>query len=325
MKRSEALVLAGDIGATKTDLGLFSCSRPSLPPTAVVTTTFASRGADGILKKTREFMAREKASGRVVTGCFGVAGPVSGGRVRAVNLGLELEENQLAADLGVPAITLVNDLYATAYALARYGDDGVEILQEGEPSRPAGVAGVLAPGTGLGMALIQKTSPPLIFASEGGHCDFAPRNPVELELWQWLGKCFGHVSRERLLSGPGLCNIYRWLKGLSPESGCRESAAMVVAAAQVGEDKALRALDIFTGIMGAVAGDLALLGLTAAGIYLAGGMPPRVLPFLRRELFLAAFRGKGRLSGWLEQVPVKLVLNPRTALFGAALIARDGI
>ena len=322
MSGADYLVLAGDVGGTKTDLGLFSGSENSLPE-AVATTSFASCDVSGMVRKIREFLEREGGVGRVAGGCFGVAGPVSDGRVKAVNLGLELEEKSLARELGVARITLVNDLYATAYALALSGDEEVEVLQAGEPA--IGMSGVLAPGTGLGMALMQGGDSPRIIASEGGHSDYAPRTPDELALWQWLRPVFGHVSRERLLSGPGLANIYRWLKGQAPDYGRGESAAIVVEAAQSGEEKAFQAIDIFTGIMGAVAGDLALFGLTAAGIYLAGGMPPRIRPFLRREVFLAAFRDKGRLAGWLEKIPVKLVLNPHTALTGAALIARSGL
>jgi len=324
MTASGSLVLAGDIGATKTDLGLYAAdSRGSLK--LLADTIFASCDAAAMVERVREFLAREGAGGEVVAGCFGVAGPVSGGRVRAVNLGLELEEGWLARALGLSTMTLVNDLYATAYALAVAEEpDEIEILQPGAAACGNGMGGVLAPGTGLGMALMQRMAkhrPPGIIASEGGHCNFAPRTADEAALWGWLRGCFGHVSRERLLSGPGLYNIYRWLKGQDPEPGCRQNAALVLTGARAGEEEALRALEIFTGIMGAVAGDLALFGLTEAGLYLAGGMPSRILPFLPREVFLEAFRDKGRLSGWLERVPVKLVLNPRTALAGAARIA----
>lgn len=316
----EALYLAADIGATKTNLGLFRLL--SGRPEKLALVNFASCDAENLQVRINDFLQREKVTGLLRGGCIGVAGPVFRGRVEATNLGLKLDEEILGRSIGCPRLQLVNDLYATAASLTILGPEKLECLQTG-----AGLQGqpraILAPGTGLGMALIvDSATKTMILPSEGGHADFAPRSEEEVELWGFLQRKYGRVSRERLLSGPGLVNIFNWCQHVaSGRETTDDNPAGVVAAASAEDPVAVRALDMFISIMGAVAGDLALTGMAAGGVYLAGGIPARIAARLRAGFFLEAFAAKGRMSSWLEQVPVYLVLDAEAALYGAAWLA----
>ncbi|MBN2810071.1 MAG: glucokinase [Deltaproteobacteria bacterium] len=320
------LVLAGDIGATKTNLGLFREGSQGLARVSFC--NFASCGEKDFVRQTKAFLVREKAETKLMSVCFGVAGPVCDGSVEATNLGLKLNEKELQREFACARLSLVNDLFATAAAIALLQENNLAVLQEGEAflGRSA-TSVVLAPGTGLGMAFMIGGEDQLrILASEGGHADFAPRNEDEIELWRYLKRRFGRVSRERLLSGPGLLNIYDWLRQ-RPENkkevalaAVQTSAAQIVAAAAV-DYLAGKALATFVALLGSVAGDLAMTGLAAGGLYLAGGIPVRIIDHLRHERFLAAFHDKGRMVSWLKKVPVKVVLDPEAALLGAARIA----
>lgn len=324
------LVLAGDIGATKTNLGLFLHGAKG--PERVSFCSFSScRGAE-FVQRVKAFLLEWKASQNLAAICFGVAGPVRNGYVEATNLGLKLGEKELQKELDCSCLVLVNDLFATAAAIPLLYESELAVLQPGDFLKdPCATAAVLAPGTGLGMAFLLDPVKPHIIASEGGHADFAPRSEDEVELWRYLKLRFGRVSRERLLSGPGLLNIYDWLRDKAasnisvPESSQHTSsklnAATVVAAAEDGETLALKALEIFATLLGSVAGDLVLTGMTTGGIYLAGGIPAKILGYLEQDRFLAAFRDKGRMAPWMERIPVKVVLNPEAALSGAARIA----
>lgn len=314
------LFLAADIGATKTNLGLFRSLGGRPDKLAIV--KFPSCDAAELKTRINEFLQREKAAGLLRGGCIGVAGPVFKGRVDATNLGLKLDEETLGRSIGCPRLQLVNDLYATAASLAILAPEKLECLQTGVGMKGQPRA-ILAPGTGLGMALVvDSASKTMILPSEGGHADFAPRTDEEIELWSFLKPKYGRVSRERLLSGPGLLNIFSWCNYVAGEQKTRVAdPAGVVTAAAAGDPAAGRALRIFTSIMGAVAGDLALTGMAAGGVYLAGGIPARIAAELRNGLFLNAFAAKGRMSSWLEEVPVYLVLDSEAALYGAAWLA----
>ncbi|NPA24471.1 MAG: glucokinase [Deltaproteobacteria bacterium] len=321
MEESPFLILAGDIGATKTDLGLYRCDESfAVSARPLARCHFPSCNAPELLSRIREFLQQEISGEPPAAVCLGVAGPVSEGRVTAINLGLELDEGELRRELECPHLVLVNDLYAAAFGLSEPESCTFEVLQVGEEVC-GGMVGVLAPGTGLGMALLRSGNPPLVLASEGGHCDFAPRDEAEIDLWRYLKEHFGHVSRERLISGPGLLNIYHWCRGMAPVRGRGLNAASVVEAAAIGETEAGRAMEMFVSLLGATAGDLALQGLTRGGICLAGGIPPRIIEYLRREIFLESFRDKGRMRDWLAKIPVKVILDPCLALNGAARIA----
>jgi glucokinase len=325
-------ILAADIGATKTNIGLFRARAEG--PERISVRSFKSCAEAEFVGRVKEFLAVEMSPGELLASCFGVAGPVVNGRVVATNLGLELDEKILQRELSCSRLNLVNDLVATAAALPGLKSDDVVSLQSGAAqvvSQEEPVA-ILAPGTGLGMAFLVDGRQMTILSSEGGHADFAPRDEDEVELWRYLKKKFGRVSCERILSGPGLVNIFTWLRQhpageisdatLLPASGPGEiSGADVVAAAVAGDLIADRSLEFFTSILGGVAGNLVLTGMAAGGLYLAGGIPAKIIDFLSQGQFLIAFNAKGRMSAWLKQVPVKVVLNPEAALLGAARMA----
>ncbi|MEA3348224.1 MAG: glucokinase [Pseudomonadota bacterium] len=328
------LVLAGDIGATKTNLGLFLPGSKGLKRLSFC--SFSSCGKAELVGRIKEFLFKEGAEKNLSAICFGVAGPVHDGYVEATNLGLKLGENELRKELDCPRLLLVNDLFATAAAIPLLLENELAVLQPGSFARGvSSTVAILAPGTGLGMAFLVDAEKPQILASEGGHADFAPRNEDEVELWRYLKLRFGRVSRERLLSGPGLLNIYDWLGqravtrtsvATSPQlSDSEMTAAGVVMAAENDENPAVQALDTFVSLLGSVAGDLAVTGMATGGLYLAGGIPARIISHLRRDRFLLAFRDKGRMASWLERVPVKVILNPEAALLGAARIALNSV
>ena len=319
------LVLAGDIGATKTNLGLFSSESKGLKRVAFC--GFPSCGEVELVWRVKKFLFEGEAVQKLAAICFGVAGPVHDGCVEATNLGLKLDEKELQKEFGCSCLVLVNDLFATAAAIPLLSESELAVLQSGVNVKGScATTAVLAPGTGLGMAFLVDAEKPHILASEGGHADFAPRDEDEVELWRYLKLRFGRVSRERLLSGPGLLNIYDWLRQkaaarTSVPARPQQNAAAVVTAADDGEILAVQALEIFVSLFGSVAGDFALTGMAAGGLYLAGGIPAKIISHLHHDRFLLAFRDKGRMAPWLERIPVKVVLDPEAALLGAARIA----
>ncbi|HIE07179.1 MAG TPA: glucokinase [Desulfarculaceae bacterium] len=330
-------IMAADIGATKTNIGIFQPQAEELERVAV--RSFKSCAEDEFIDRIKEFAAVEMGQGGLLATCFGVAGPVVNGRVVATNLGLELDEKTLQRELSCPSLKLVNDLVATAAALPVLENSDVVSLQTVHTSKVTNqeeTIAILAPGTGLGMAFLVDGRQLKILSSEGGHADFAPRDEEEVELWRYLKRRFGRVSRERVISGPGLVNIFDWLRERQTDKSSdavslpvslpgKISGADVVLAAVAGDLMAGKSLEFFTSILGGVAGDLVLTGMASGGLYLAGGIPAKIIDFLGRGQFLTAFNAKGRMSAWLEQVPVKVVLNPEAALIGAARIARQQI
>jgi len=320
------MLLAGDIGATKTRLGIFSPERgPRSPLTEV---SFVSRRYPDLEAIVREFLTQTGLTAN--RACFGVAGPVVGGRTKATNLPWVIDERQICVALNLSSVRLLNDLTATAHAIPLLEPADLHTINKGQPIAKGNIA-VIAPGTGLGEAFI--TWDGLRYqghASEGGHTDFAPNNPLEVELLLNLQEQFGHVSYENVCSGRGLPNIYRFLKErrYAPEpSWLAEKLArtddpvpVIVDAAldQVNPSKlCVKALNIFVSVLGAEAGNLALKVLAMGGVYLTGGIPPRILPFLNKR-FMKAFQYKGRMSDLVARMPVYVVLNSRVALLGAA-------
>jgi len=326
-------ILAADIGATKTDIGFFCTADGVLQ--RVAGQRFRSCSEVEFLRRVKEFLALQLTAGILSAACFGVAGPVVAGQVAATNLGLILDEKSLRKELSCPQLFLVNDLFATAAAIPNLESCDFAILQAGDAKMNSdSPVAILAPGTGLGTAFLLSGEKLNILASEGGHVEFAPCNEDEVELWRYLKKRFGRVSCERLLSGPGLVNIFDWLRNREAEnssttdevsglSHAEFGGAEVVAAAAAGDQVALAAISYFTTILGSVAGDLVLTGMAAGGLCLAGGIPAKIIEFLRQDQFIKAFNAKGRMSAWIKQVPVKVVLNPEAALLGAARIALE--
>jgi glucokinase len=324
-----AFILAGDIGGTKTNLGLFTRGRRR--PALKVLETYASPESPNLEDIIDRFLERHEVS--ISNACFGIAGPVKNGRCKTTNLPWNVSERKLKNRFGWDQVLLVNDLTASAYAIPILTNRELFPLNQAKTARK-GNLGLIAPGTGLGKALmIWKDSQYVPVPSEGGHADFAPKNEAEIDLWQYLHQRIGHVSMERVLSGPGLFIIYCWLKytgqGAEPtwltQKMNEGDPPKVISEAALVERQPLcvKALDLFVSIFGTAAGNLALTGLTMGGIYLGGGIAPRILPKLQEGPFMTAFVDKGRLSGLLSQIPVRVILNERAALLGAAVCALD--
>jgi len=320
------MLLAGDIGGTKTDLAVFS---PEAGPRAPLAEgRFPSADYPSLEALVREFLSQMDV--KVERASFGVAGPVVAGRATITNLPWVMDEEQLQAALHLSSVRLLNDLNAIAHAVPFLEPAGLHTLNEGHQPAPDGNIAIVAPGTGLGEAFLtwdgSRYRP---HASEGGHADFAPTNSLEIELLRYLHDRFEHVSYERVCSGRGLPNIYAFLK----DSGYADEPAWLAEQLAAADDPTpvivntalarecelcVATLDTFVSILGAEAGNLALKVLASGGVYLGGGIPPRILPALEQERFMEAFRSKGRMSDLLASVPVHVILNPKAALLGAA-------
>jgi glucokinase len=329
------MLLAGDIGGTKTNLAVFSPEDGPRAPLAEA--TFPSADYASLEALVREFLADNKISRLPIErASFGVAGPVAASRATITNLPWVIEETKLQEALNLSSVRLLNDLNAIAHAVPFLEPADLHTLNAGQPASEGAMA-VIAPGTGLGEAFLTwdgtRYRP---HPSEGGHADFAPTNPFEFELLRYLRDRFDwgrfeHVSYERVCSGRGLPNIYAYLKdsGYADEpawlteqlAAADDPTPIMVNAAldsQKGCQLCVATLNAFVSILGAEAGNLALKVLASGGVYLGGGIPPRILPALEEERFMKAFRRKGRMSDLLARVPVHIILNPKVALLGAA-------
>jgi glucokinase len=324
------LILAGDIGGTKTVLATFARSGAGLVQRRDA--VFKSGEFDSLEEILGRFLAEEPGQG-ISAACFGVAGPVVDRRATTTNLPWQLSEQDLSRATGIPRVKLVNDLEAMAHGLLGLPERERAILNRGaRADRRASIA-VLAAGTGLGQAVLSWDGERhRAIASEGGHASFAPRDDEEIELLRFLrGEFGGHVSTERVLSGPGLHNVYRFLREKSgePEPGwlslrlAKEDPSAVVGelGLAVRDPVCARAVERFASIYGSEAGNLALRHLALGGVMLGGGIAPKLLPALERGGFLRAFTAKGRMAPLLEGIEVSVALNPRAPLLGAAELA----
>ncbi|PIQ83669.1 MAG: glucokinase [Candidatus Omnitrophica bacterium CG11_big_fil_rev_8_21_14_0_20_63_9] len=318
------MILAGDVGGTKTNLAL--CTSHDGRVTPISQRSFPSQQYPGLETILEEFL---ESHTRDLTGaCFGIAGPVVDGRSHPTNLPWLVDVRVLQRTLGLDSVELINDLEATAYGVQTLPEEAFTVLNAGDP-QPHGTLAIIAAGTGLGeAALIWNGHRYQAIASEGGHADFAPRNELEMELLRYLVKQFGHASYERLLSGPGKVSIYQFLK----ETGHGEEPAWLTEVLAHGDpspvisemalngrsELCVKALKLFTSIYGAEAGNLALKYLARGGVYLGGGIAPKMLPLLQDGTFMQAFMDKGRLAVLLSRIPVRVILEERTALYGAA-------
>ncbi len=320
------VVLAGDVGGTKTRFGLFlidgSGSR------LLLSQTYLSKDFDELESVMEDFLP---AGERLSAAAFGVAGPVVAGEVKATNLPWKVSERALKKYLSLGAVSLMNDLVANAR--------GIEVLRPGDfltlnrGRRIEGNRALLSAGTGLGSAVLfwdgarHVPSP-----SEGGHADFGPRDRLEIGLLHFLLEQYGHVSYERVLSGAGLFSAYRFLRGsgaygkepawLTQRLKLEDPAAAITEAARLGKSKVCEAtLELFVSLYGAAAGNLALQVMATGGVFLGGGMAPKLNWKLREGAFMRAFTNKGRLSPIVARIPVKVIMNDQAALFGAAAYA----
>jgi len=293
--------------------------------------SYSSPDAAGLSELISRFVKAHPRS--ISSACFGIAGPVIDGRSKATNLPWEVSEAEIKRTFNWEEVQLINDLAATAVAVPLLQDHELHALNSA-PAEPGNI-GLVAPGTGLGVSLLALVDGKLRpLASEGGHVDFAPRNDDEVDLWRSLRVSQDHVSVERLVSGPGIYAIYSWIKKRDgyeePEwfiekMELNDPPAVISEAALVERlQPCIKTLELFASILGAVAGNLALTGMTTGGMYIGGGIVPKILPVFEESNFMKAFTDKGRFRELLSGIPVHVILNDRAALLGAAWSALGG-
>ncbi|HVW76948.1 MAG TPA: glucokinase [Alloacidobacterium sp.] len=323
------MILAGDVGGTKVHLALYGFQNGEL--THVRDKKFPAQEYSGLEVVTKRFL-EESGNPEVTAACFGVPGPVRQGRLKLTNLPWVLDSAELSSGLKIQHLFLINDLEANGYGIAELHADQIYVLSEGDASA-VGNRALVSAGTGLGEAILVwngKMHVPM--ASEGGHADFAPRNEEEIDLLRYLQKQLsGRVSFERVVSGIGLKNIYAFLrdeKGMEEPAWLKERMLQEDPNAVIGElgeagtnELCVKTLEIFVSAYGAEAGNLALKVLSVGGFYLGGGIAPKILKTMKSGIFMNAFTDKGRLSELLVHMPVRIILESRAALMGAAAYA----
>ncbi|MEQ1794940.1 MAG: glucokinase [Nitrospira sp.] len=348
------MILAGDIGGTKTNLALYDWPTERVEPVRLE--TFHSADYKSLEEILEEFLTPPKPPTlvddmdgaaseeeeadvealpaepiKIGAACFGVAGPVIENHAQTTNLPWVVDGTAIAKRFDIPRVQLLNDLEATAYGILLLRPDELEVLNPGNPPKKRQALALIAAGTGLGEAILfwdgQSYRP---MPSEGGHTDFAPNNDYEIDLLRYLRSQYLHVSYERILSGPGLNAIYEYVRDtkkneptwLAEKIKAGDPAAEIAEAGLKGQaDIAKQTLDLFASIYGAEAGNLALKALSLDGVYVAGGMAPKLIKKLQDGMFMKAFINKGRYKRLLSNMPVKVVMNQQTALLGAASVA----
>ncbi len=318
-------VLAGDIGGTKTLLQLAAVESAAIDVVDVVLQkSYASADHRELGAIVHAFLHDAHFGKKIAAACFAVAGPVIGGRARLTNLPWQVEAEDIARRFAIPQVELINDFAAVGLGLERLSRDDLLTLQEGRPQRH-GVRAAIGAGTGLGVTFLTCNDGRYIaHASEGGHADFAPANELQQRLLRHLQERHGHVSCERVLSGPGLIAVYEFLcaddgRACDIDVRSEHAAAQIAGLARTDTDSlAARALDLFVDVYGAYAGSLALITLASGGIYIAGGIAPKISAHLSNGRFLKAFLDKGRYAELLSRVPVHVVMNAEVGLIGAA-------
>lgn len=320
------IILAADVGGTKTNIALVSFQGRTVRP--FLLRSFPSRQFANLERIVRTFVSAGGPRVRVDGACFGVAGPVVRGTCHTLNLPWTVSQRRLQAALPAASVHVINDLEAMAYGTARLSAKDVVTIHRGRP-QPRGNRALIAAGTGLGEAMLwwdgaaHRPS-----ASEGGHADFAPRTALEMDLLRWLQREHAHVSYERVVSGPGLVRLYRFLRlrtktaeprWLTSALRDQDAGAVITQAGLARRERCCRqALEIFVSLYGAEAGNLAMKALATGGVYLGGGIAPKILPLLRQGGFLRAFLDKGRMRRLLADIPVRVIVNEHAALWGAA-------
>jgi glucokinase len=321
------MILAGDVGGTKVDLALYDFINGKLKP--IRDKVFKAKEYPGLEVIVKEFLGGDKVS----AACFGVPGPVRDGRLRLTNLPWTLDSRELSSGLDIQHVFLINDLEANGYGVAELAPEQIFTLSEGDPGQ-LGNRALIAAGTGLGEGLlIWNGRLHVPYPSEGGHADYAPRNEDEMDLLRFLKEKYnGRVSFERVVAGMGLTSIYEFLRevrGMEEPTWLSEKLAEVSDPNGVITEMALsakseiceKALDMFVSAYGAEAGNLALKVLSVGGLYVGGGIAPRIIEKLKDGTFMKAFTDKGRLSQLLINMPVRIILESRAALMGAAAYA----
>jgi len=319
---TNAVLLAGDVGGTKTSLMLVQIADGQLK--VINERSYPTREYQSLVQLVRSFLV--KGSPGIDGICLGVAGPVDEGKVKGTNFPWEIATEGLRTELHCASVLLINDLEANAYGLAALQPKDLELLKSGAGT--AGNAAILSVGTGLGEAgLYWDGARYHPFATEGGHCDFSPRTELDVELWRLLQKKYGHVSWERVLSGPGIIDMHDFLRHYRGQTAppwlrkelLKDDPAKVItkAAMERKDPVCVEILDLFVRFLAVEAVQLALKTKATGGIYMGGGIIPKILKGIDRDLFNKNFVQVGRLSPLLEKVPVWVVLNEKTALLGA--------
>ncbi len=328
-------ILAGDIGGTKTNL-------------AIIRLTAGTEGERLTVEREARFLSEDHASLGAMIGeflgvdpptlaCagFGVPGPVKDGKVQLTNLSWGVDATEVAEEFHFPAVEVLNDVAANAYGISELQSTGFAVVQEGD-SGALGNRCVVSPGTGLGEAgLFWDGHKHKVWACEGGHAGFAPTNGLEVDLFNYLEKLHGHVSTERVVSGKGMMNIYRFLRdtGLGKEKDevrqAMETEDPGKVLSQFGNSgecpMCAQTLEIFSTCLAVEAGNMALKSMATGGVFLGGGIPAKMLSHLRSESFLQSFSDKGRMRGLMQSIPVRVILNDHAALLGAARFAADAL
>jgi len=320
------MILAGDVGGTKVHLALYDFTNGNLRYTR--DERFPAKDYSGLEEIVREFLGADQPT----SACFGVPGPVRDGRLRLTNLPWTIDSRELSRDLKIDHVFLINDLEANGYGIAELKADQIYTLSEGDPSQ-IGNRALIAAGTGLGEGiLIWNGKMHVPYPSEGGHSDYAPRNEDEIDLLRFLKQKYnGRISFERVVAGMGITNIYDFLRDvrgmeeptwLADRIASEDPNAVITELALSGKSELCeKTLDIYVSAYGAEAGNLALKILSVGGLYIGGGIGPRILEKLKDGTFMRAFTDKGRLSQLLINMPVRVILESRAALLGAAAYA----
>ena len=319
----KGVILAGDVGGTKTNLALFQIQAGDLVP--LKEKSYQTKKHKSFLEMVSIFHTDEMP--RINGICLGVAGPVIRGKVQGTNFPWAIDSEEIGRELHIRSVSLINDMEANAYGLAALQEKDFQTLKYG-PKIP-GNAALISPGTGLGEAgMFWDGSHYHPFACEGGHCDFSPRNELDIKILQNFRKKYGHVSWERLLSGPGILELYMFLRQisgikepqwLSDDMSKGNPSAIITGTAMEGKDSVcVETMDTFVRFLAIEAAQLALKFKATGGIYIGGGILPKIITGINREVFYNNFVQSGRLNALLEMVPVKVILNEKTALLGAA-------
>ena len=320
-KRDNIHVLAGDVGGTKTNLALFRMNGEDV--TTVKESSYKSQEFKSITEITDDFL---KDQPHPEACCIGVAGPVFNGKVKLTNLSWELDSNEIAKQMGLANVYLINDLEATAFGLAMLTDKDLQIIYKGSEA-PSGNAAIIAPGTGLGEAGLYfdgKIYHP--FATEGGHTDFASRDKTDFELYEYLQNKFGHVSCERVICGPGIFNIYQFLKdekrmeepGWLNDEIKKDDAPAVISKHIEQSNLCNETMRLFIRFLAHETANLVLKMKATGGLFIGGGIAPQLISLFDKYQFNNSYLDSGRMNHLLEKATVSIILNNKTAMLGAA-------
>lgn len=329
----EIMIIAGDIGGTKARIGLFE--RRSGKSELILSEQFASTDFSSLESILKQFIEthQDAITSELDAACFGLPGPVVNGRIKVTNLPWEVVQSEVGTTLKLHKVRLVNDLVGTAAAIPTMDPSSLLQVYQGIGSVDrAGSCLVVAPGTGIGHSLLHREAGwSVLLASEGGHANFAPTNDIEIKLLQYLQGKFSHVSVESVLCGPGLENIYSFLRDTghgtepdqmrSPENATRRASIITELATDGSSNLCVKTMHLFCSMFGAHCSNMVLTYLATGGVYLGGGIPPKIAQFLMQGAFLEGYLKKGKQCERVEATPVFIIKDDHAALYGAAAIA----